>query len=234
MSKAVYNTCGTITKKEKLRSVESVTNSHALILENISPFPGYHGTTVPEKLEPDSMFAVTKLMHKDEVVIRALQGVKKKLGFDFDAAPATINLSNESRNAIRFKNLKYSLVGDVLKELENLGIAFRKAKKVSAFESIIKVQKFFSLEETGEFTYKDIDCDKMSYFSVPALLRWNTFERITINCKYNLDDNNFDAAMATVYLNRCIIDLVRIYDKDTSTNKLNNIRKKYIEALNKQ
>ncbi len=234
MSKAIYNTCGTITKKEKLRSVDSVTNSQALILENISPFPGYHGTTVPEKLDPDSMFAVTKLMHKDEVVIRAIQGVKTKLGFDFDAAPAVINLNNEARNSIRFKNLKYSLMGEVLKEFEGLGISFRKAKNVGAFDSIIKVHKFFSLEKTGEFTYKDIDCDKMSYFSVPALLRWNTFERITVNCKYNLDENNFDAAMATVYLDRCIIDLVRIYDNDTSADKLTSIREKYIDALNKQ
>jgi hypothetical protein len=234
MTKTICNTCGRITKKETLRSAEGITNSRALVLENISPFPGYHGSTVPDKLEPDSMFAVTKLMHKDEVVIRAIQAVKNKLGFDFDAAPATINLSNKPRNAIRFKNLEYPLIGEALKEFENTGITFRKAKRVSAFASIIKVHKFFGLEETGEFSYKDTDCDKITYFTVPALLRWNTFERITVNCKYNLDDNNFDAAMATVYLNRCIIDLVRIYDNNSSTEKLNNIRKKYIEALSKQ
>lgn len=234
MSNAVYNTFGTITKKETLASVENQTNSQALILENLSPFPGYHGLTVPDSIEPDSMFAVTKLKHNEEVVIRAIQEVKLNLDFDFDAAPATFSINNESRNSIRFKNLKYSLIGDVLQEFEKKGILFRKAKKVQSYETIIKVHKFFVLEQIDKNIYKDVENRNMTYFSLPALLRWNTFEKITINCKYNLDDNNFDAAMASFFLNKGIVDLVRIYDNNSSIEKLSGIRKKYIEALGKQ
>lgn len=234
MSSTHYSTIGLITKKETLSSVENPTNSHSLILENLSPFPGYHGLTIPDSLEPDSMFAITKLMHKVEVVIRAIQEVKLKLDFAFDAAPASFSINNEARNSIRFKNLKYDLIGDVLREFEKKGIFFRKAKKVQSYDAIIKVYKFFILDEISENIFKDIEDKNMYYFSVPALLRWNTFEKITMNCKYNLDDNNFDAALASVFINKGIIDLVRIYDSNSSIEKLNIIRKKYIEALGKQ
>ncbi len=234
MSNTQYSTFGIITKKETLASVENQTNSQSLILENLSPFPGYHGLTVPDSLEPDSMFAVTKLMHKEEVVIRAIQEVKLELSFDFDAAPASFNINNEARNSIRFKNLKYALIGDVLREFEKKGISFRKARKVHSYSTIIKVHKFFMLEQTDKNIYKDVEDNKMNYFSVPTLLRWNTFEKITMNCKYNLDDNNFDAALASVFLNKGIIDLVRIYDSNSSIEKLSSIRRKYIEALEKQ
>ncbi len=234
MSNTHYSTFGIITKKETLASVENQTNSQALVLENLSPFPGYHGLTVPDSLEPDSMFAVTKLMHKEEVVIRAIQEVKLELNFDFDAAPASFSINNNPRNSIRFKNLKYALIGDVLREFEKKGISFRKARKVQSYSTIIKVHKFFLLEQIDKNIYKDVEDNKMNYFSVPALLRWNTFEKITMNCKYNLDDNNFDAALASVFLNKGIIDLVRIYDSNSSIEKLSTIRKKYIEALGKQ
>jgi len=233
MSSTHYSTFGTITKKETLASVENQTNSQSLILENLSPFPGYHGLTVPDSLEPDSMFAVTKLMHKEEVVIRAIQEVKLNLGFDFDATPASFSLNNEQRNSIRFKNLKYSLVGEVLHEFEKKGISFRKAKKVQSYETIIKVHKFFVLEQIDKNIYKDADDANMYYFSLPSLLRWNTFEKITMSCKYNLDDNNFDAAITSVFLNKGIVDLVRIYDNNSSIEKLIGIRKKYIDALRK-
>jgi len=64
MSLRNIQTIGTVIKKEKLASVESATSSQALILESLQPFPGYHGTTIPDQLDPDSLFAVTlSLIH---------------------------------------------------------------------------------------------------------------------------------------------------------------------------
>jgi len=233
MSKNVYKTFGKITKKEKVASVQNETNSNVLVLETLSPFPGYHGSTVPDNLEPNSLFAITKSSHKEELLQRSIQDVRKILPYAFDAAPAFVNVQNETRSAIRFKGLKYSLIGDVTKEFQNLGINFSKAKKVSEAETIIKVYKFFSLEEIRENFYRESDDPNTNYFIIPGLLRWKTFEKMTMSCKYNLTDNNFDAAIATAYIDDNIVDFVRIYDNTPGIKKLEVIRQKYLEAFTK-
>ncbi len=233
MSKNVYKTFGKIIKKEKVASVQNETNSNVLVLETLSPFPGYHGSTVPDNLEPNSLFAITKSIHKEERLQRAIQEVKKILPYDFDAAPSFLNVKNENRSAIRLKDLKYSLVGDVTKEFENLGINFSRAKKVNEAETIIKVYKFFSLEEIKENFYRDSDDPNYNYFIIPGLLRWQTFEKMTMSCKYNLTDNNFDAAIATAFIDDSIVDFVRIYDETPSIKKLEVIRNKYLDAFTK-
>ena len=77
MSIDIIRSVGTIVKGEKLASVENETNSKALILESFLPYPGYHGTTTPDYLEPESLFAVTKIIYPDDKIIRAIQRVKK-------------------------------------------------------------------------------------------------------------------------------------------------------------
>lgn len=233
MGNCIYNTFGTLTKREQISSVENETNSNSLILENHAPFPGYHGSTVPDQLEPDSLFAITKLMHKEQVVIRAIQEVKKRLSFDFDATPGYLTLQNETRNFIRFKGLKYVLVGEVLDEFKKQGIDFRKSKKVASYDTLIRVHKFFSLEQINDSIFKDCENKNLSYIKVPSLLRWSSFENMTISCKNNCDDNNFDAALASIIMNKGIVDFIRIYDKNVSMEKLEDIKKKYFDAFEK-
>jgi len=233
MANGIFNTFGTLTKKEHLASVQNETNSNSLVLENHAPFPGYHGLTVPDSLEPDSLFAITKLMHKEHVIIRAIQEIKKRLSFDFDATPCALTLRNEKRNAIRFKKLKYARVGEVLSELKEQGLIFRKAKKVSSYDTYIRVMKFFSLEKVNEIIYKDADNESIFYIKIPFLIRWNSFEKLTISCKNNSEDSNFDAALASIVIDKEIFDFVRIYDKNASMEKLDNIKKKYYEAFEK-
>ena len=233
MSAKILETIGVITKKESFVSVESETGSNALILESLKPFPGYHGSTVPDTLEPESLFAVTKLMYNDERVIRAIQTVKKNFRGNFDAAPGTISIQNQDNNFIRFKHLPYASVGEVIHEFEKAGIEFKKKKYYPSFESILRVRKFFAIEETIAGIYKDLDDNDMFYLEIPVLLKWPTFEKITMALKYNMDDKNFDAAQSSVYFRNGLIDFVRIYDKDSCQGKLIFIRDKYFEAISK-
>ena len=104
MSDRLIETIGKLTKKEILRSVEHETHSGNLLFENMEPYPGYHGTTVPDKLEPDSIFAITKMRYNDERIIRAIQAVKKRTDLDFDAAPGSVKYQNDTYHFVRFKN----------------------------------------------------------------------------------------------------------------------------------
>ena len=98
MSERLIETIGKLVKKEILRSVEHETHSSKLLFESMEPYPGYHGTTVPDQLEADSLFAITKMKYKDERVIRAIQTVKKKTDVVFDAAPGSVKYQNDTYN----------------------------------------------------------------------------------------------------------------------------------------
>ncbi len=60
-----FETVGTITKRETLASMEHDTDK-ALVLESLKPYPGYHGTTIPEQLNPVSIFLVTSKKYTGE------------------------------------------------------------------------------------------------------------------------------------------------------------------------
>ena len=233
MSERIIETVGTITKKELVASVENETYTNKMVIENQEPYPGYHGTTVPDSLDPDSIFAITKLQYNDERIYRAITTVKKAVSYNFDGAAGTVTYQNKGYNCVRFKQLPYRLVGEVLTHFEGCGIEFRKSRKVSSFQSMIKVRKFFSIKEISDGIYQDADENEITYLEIPVLLRWPTFEKITMNMKYNMDDSVWDAAQTSMFYKNGLMDFVRIYDKDSCVGKLIHLRGKYLEAIAK-
>lgn len=233
MAAKSIETFGKLVKKEKFRSVENETFSDKLILENIEPYPGYHGTTIPDSLEADSLFVITNVNYNEERLIRAIQQVKQKIDVDFNGATGSVRYQNKAYNFIRFKHLPYNRVGDVLRLFEKTGIEFRKYRKVAPYESLIEVRKFFSMEEITGGIYQDKFEKNSSYLLLPKPLTWNNFEKITMGIKYNLDDRNFDCAQTSVHCEEGFLDFVRVYDEKSSIDKLKYIRNKYLEAVEK-
>jgi len=233
MSKTIFQSIGSITKKEKLRPVEQLADCKGLILESTEPFPGYHGTTVPDKLEPDSIFLVTKQAYNDDKILRAIMKVRKTFPFQFDATPGSLTLNNAQANVIRLKLLNYNRVPEFVEVLQEHDIEFMKKRKISPYISLIKIRKHFQMEESVEGIYQDIKTKEFSYLQIPCLLRWSSFEKITMQIKYNMEDNNFDAALGHVYDANGLLDFVRIYDKNFKLGKLIFIREKYLDFINK-
>jgi hypothetical protein len=232
MSLEKLETVGTVSKKETLASID-LDNCRALILENFEPFPGYHGLNLLKDTHPGSLFMVTKLMYNDEKIIRAIQYIKSQTDHpEFDGTPGTINLYNTPTGVIRIKGLEYNKVALLVELFEDAGIEFKKKKKVSPYQSIIKIRKFFKLHLIDEGIYQDDTIKEMHYLVIPKALRWNSFEKITMEIKYNIEDNNYDAALVTVFYENGLLDMVRIFDQNSSIEKLKTIRKKYLEKIN--
>ena len=233
MNVDIIRSVGTIVKKEKLASVENETNSKALILESSLPYPGYHGTTTPDYLEPESLFAVTKNTYSDEQIIRAIQIVKNNCKISFDAAPGTIILKNNPVSIIRFKGLPYNLISEVIEHFITTGIEFEKARKIAPYMGIIYIRKFFNLNKLSDGIYEDTDVKEFFYVQVSKFPEWDVFENITKNIKYSIEDLDFDGAQTSVYDSNGIIDFVRIYDKNRYIDKLAYIKKCYVDAYDK-
>ena len=74
--------------------------------------------------------------------------------------------------------------------------------------------------------------DNMHYLDIGRQLTWGRFKSITRWVKNNLDNSNFDAALAVVYANK-VLDLVRIYAQNVEVSRLEEIRQKYIEGIHR-
>lgn len=233
MNHQTIQTIGTVIKKEKLASVDIETPGHALILESLAPYPGYHGTTIPDRLEPDSLFAVLKIMYNDERIFRTIQSIKKEHPLTFDATPGTVMLQNKAVHVLRFRQVSYNALPEIIGLFRDHGIEFVKAKKVASYESIIRIRKFFKMEKISECVYRDLTNKETYYIEVPTQMRWVTFEKVTMHLKYNLEDNKFDAAQTSIFTEEGMMDLVRIYDFNCNPAKLEFIRSQYLDAISK-
>lgn len=231
MEHQTLKSVGYITKMEKLASVEDDTKTNALVMESLFPFPGYNGTTVPDRTDPRALFLVTDSDYNDDTIIRAVQKVKLDYPHYFDGAPGIIEMFNTPSKVIRIKYLAYDLVGSLVEAFEKNGIKFQREKKISAYTSTIKITKYFQITFNSEGIYNDDNWKGMYYLRIPTKLRWDDFERITLSIKHNVEDNNYDAALTTMYDEEGVLDFVRIYDEQCCQGKLLFIREKYLEAI---
>ena len=227
--KILLETLGTIEKKEMLGPV----GYDELVLEAFHPLPGYHGATVPDQGVPKSLLAITRSRYTEEKVIRVTQKIKADHNFKFDGTPGMVTLFNMLNPCIRFKELtSYKDLPPILKAYEEEGIEFMSNRNIEPFTGIIKVKKYFLIEAISDNAFKDAENPDMYYFRIPAQLRFNQFEKITVDIKRNLENPNFDAALGTIYRKEGIVDLIRIYDDKCTLERLDMIRSKYIQAIN--
>ena len=140
MSQRIIETIGHVEKKENLKSL----GYGDMVLESEHPFPGYHGTTVPDQDNPKSLFLLTKTKYPEEFIIRSIKSIKKKHKFAFDGSPARVFFQNSMAHAIRIRDLdNYEKVPGILKAFKEEGIAFLQGKKVKPYYGLIRVTKYF-------------------------------------------------------------------------------------------
>ncbi len=217
---------GTIIKKESLVAVNSAVSNNILIFESAHAFPGYHGI-VPEEKVPGSLFLITKKKYSKESVIRSAMALRKSLKMELDIVSARITYRNNEVSSIRIKGLKnYAILAQLIQALSDEGYRFEKFKDAKEFSSIIQVKKEFLVEEIEKCFYSDKNSPEFHYFALKKELKWYAFEKAIMDIKYNTDDNNFDAALATFYRSGGVVDLVRIYKKDLSLDELKKIKDK--------
>ncbi len=228
--KTILEIIGTIEKKETLVSV----GYDEMVLESLHPYPGYHGTTVPDKTNPKSAFLVTKGSNTDEDIIRATIKAKKNCPVYFDGAPGEVKLFNETVSCIRVKGLSnYKLIPEVLNAYKQAGIEFAKGKSVKPYEGLIKIKKYFLLDELDNGIYMDKENPEMGYFEIPVKLPFDQFEQMTLDIKRNIKENNWDAALGILYRKTGLIDVIRIYDSNVCLGQCLFLNEKYHKEINK-
>ena len=226
----ILKATGAIVKEEDLINIKHKVMPNTLVLESSHPFPGYHGSNLPENPLPGSIYLVTQTKYDGEDILRAAKKIKRSFPDNFEASFGQAEKLEKIFHFIRVKNLDcFDCIPVLQKAFADEGIKLMKRRSVSG-QALIKLQKFFRLERLENHLYKDLDDPLMYYFEIPEKPRWELFKKITIYIRSNVDNYSFDAALGTLYLED-IIDLVRIYAKDITNDQLRFIRKKYLYEL---
>jgi hypothetical protein len=145
-----------------------------------------------------------------------------------------IQVFNEMQPCIRIKFLQsFNDVHELIMLFKKHDVAFGKYKRIAPYQGLIKINKFFSLETSEPGIYFDHDDRDICYLQINHPIDWETFEKITFGMKHNMDDNNFDAALAVILRRNCVVDCVRIYDRYLKPEKINLIRERYNNEITK-
>lgn len=228
----IISTVGSIIKVEMLNTLKSNILENTFVLEGSEPFPGYHGKHLPSKLTPHHIFLVTKKDHSYEEISRVSVNIRKNCNLSFGARPAELFIFNRKLYAIRIKGLKsFELIRELQKWFMAEGIFFRKPRNYSN-EGLINVKKHFELTELAEGIYKDLENTSMYYLKIPNTPGWKVFEKTTVFIRNNLDNSNFDAALGVIYF-KDHMDIVRIFEKESSLDLLKKLRGMYLEEIRK-
>ncbi len=233
MNKRIIKTIGMIAKEETFISAERLSDCQFRILESVQPFPGYHGKNLPGQENADSYYLLTKKRYNDDKIIRSIMDVKKDIQINFNGTPGTITIQNQIFNLIRIKDVMFERLPEIIQHIKTSGIEFQKKKKQNQVTALLKIRKFFSMKESVEGIFQDINKKEFSYLQLDDTMHWNAFKSITQKIKYNVDDNNYDAALGHIYCENGLMDFVRIFDRNFKLGKLIYIRKKYLEYQNK-
>lgn len=232
----MIETIGYITKEEHMVSLEHDIIPNTMVIETRQPFPGYHGKNLPGELSaevPEFVFFVTKQKYTTENIARVTQNIKKYFKDDIDIARAEIYVFNTKLPCIRLKHCKdLSKIEELQSCYKGEDIKFAKKKKVDTI-GLIKIQKHLMLEEIAGGIYKDLEEERTHYLQIPVELKWPQFKSITLKIKNNMDDSNFDAALGMFYRKGGIVDFVRIYDKNASKERLEDIKNLYLKEISK-
>ncbi len=227
---------GYLLKKEKLASLTLNQTSNVLLLESPDPYPGIlEAYNVPEneisaQHTPRSVFMVLKnfdVCHEDDF-IRIVMFIKRDHQILFDAALSSIVLFNEPVAAIRINMDDINQLHELVDYFKRVGIKFQTPKQVKPYLSLIKIRRFFDLQEISDGIYKDLDTQDAYYLRMPVFMNWNEFEGAAISIRNNCDYKTYDAAQAAIYNKQGIIELVRIYDRKANLSKLQLLQQKFI------
>ncbi len=226
---------GNLLKKEQLVVMDDKIMPNTFVLEAPEPFPGFYNyySESPKDTKPLYIYLVIDKLYTLEEVTRARQNIKKYFPSYFHADAGTVTIYNDTHHVIRIRHLdNYDQIKDLQACFIDEGFEFKKkpSRNLSA-EALIRLKKFFRLDEVENGIYFDLVEKDHGYISIPKFLKWKEFEEVTRKVKYNWEGSFFDAALGHFHHNFEIEDMIRIYNPKIDLEMLHKAQKKYNEQI---
>jgi hypothetical protein len=231
--KNIIERFGGLIKEEPLTCLQDdILMPGTCVLESVSPFFGYYSHE-PQAHQPQYLYCVLNGYYSFETITRATQNIRRHFKHAFDAVTGNITLDGVTNQVIRIRNLKqYNHISELQRLYFDEGIMLK--KKLRKFENemaMIKLRKFMWLEPIDKGILIDKAQAHHAYFILPHQIDWEHFIKLTDQVKYDPNYFYFDGAIAFIYEQGEIRDMVRIYRENFSIEEIHEICEKYQNLL---
>ena len=228
-----FEVFGTLTKIEKVFSINEKCVPGSLVFEALKPFPGYYSEAPFDESKLLYLYLALNDHYPLEEIIRVSKIIEKDFQEKFDAGKGFIRVFDEKYNVLRIRHLHdYDLIQELQQRFAEHGIHYlSKSKKYVDAPAQITIVKFLSLELLGEGIYLDLREANHGYIEIPKYLGWNEFEELVNRVKYNWLGSKFDAAKGAFYYKGELHEFVRIYSSKVAQGYLSELRELFLEKI---
>jgi hypothetical protein len=231
--KSMDKVYGCIYKKEFLATAEKNILPGSFVLKIWRPFHGLQDK-MPMRNIPEFYFMV---MHEDyplDDIVMASEKIKLKSDQLFDAVEGNIYVAEVTHPVIRIKLFEKSVL---IKEIQSLfmdyGFEMSMKKILIKERGVIKLKKYFSLEEVGKGVYFDNKTPELAYFRLPHQVEWDLFEEITRRIKVNVALGDFDTAIGAFHIGEKTEYIIRVLKLQRNLDCIELIKQDYLTYFNK-
>jgi len=229
----VIETIGSITKMEKLRSLERDVLNNTLVLRNIDPFPGYQTNNDPvgNDSKPGSIFIVLKYRYAPEKINRINKNLAASRITSCYPSFGEIITRESILPCIRIKGLdSFSTIPVIQNFFKRNDLQLMDYRKIND-NARIKIFKTFRLIEIAKGLYRDLNEGEKIYIRIPGSINWKRFDYITKKIKISAKDLNFDAALGIIYRFCGPEDVIRVYDRKKTLERALELKKLYLKSI---
>ncbi len=222
---------GKIIIQENIDTINENKIPKTFVINVPDPFESYY-SRFTDINKPISIIFVTKTPNSFEKILRITKKINQQNDLNLTGAKCEVRINSRKLNGIRIKGLnRYSEIEQIQQFYKNEGIEFSKSEKFTDTEALIRINRFFEIEELSNGIYKSQMEDDVYYVEVPKYMKWDEFRTFTFEIKNNMVDKNYDIAKGIFYLNEGITEILRIVKPKATVELLKIIQQKYIERL---
>jgi hypothetical protein len=221
-----------LTKSDTVVAISENIVPGSLVFDSLNPFPGYYHEG-PTESQPIYIYLVLARQYPLEEIIRATQNVEKEYKISFDAGKGYMNIGSEYMNVIRVRHIpKTDIISKLQEAYQKEGIQFLMHKKLKGkFDVKVKIVKFLVLEILGEGIYLYSEDPTFAYIEIPKYMNTETFQKVSMDVKYNWDGHEFDAARGSFYNEGKLHEVIRIRSDKMNLEYLSEIQKLFIRKM---
>ncbi len=226
-------TIGSITKMEKLCSLERDVLKNTLVLRNVDPFPGYQSDldTVSNNSKLGSVFIILKYRYAPEKINRINKSLAASKITTCYPSFGEIIIRSSIFPCIRIKGLDdFSYIPVIQNFFKKHDLQLSDFKLIDDI-AWIKIFKTFRLLEIAEGLYRDLNEGEKIYVHIPNTINWKQFEYITNKIRHSIKNHNFDVALGVIYRFCGTEDVIRIYDKIKTLKRALELKKHYLKSI---
>ncbi len=223
---------GKIILQENISPIERNKLKNTFVVHIPNPLASYY-SRFTEVNRPNSIVLLTKHPVSFEKILRVTKKINGLEKINIDGAKCEVNIGNRKYSGIRLKGvLRYTDIENIQNLYIKEGFEFSRNERISDdTDALIRVNKFFKLNEVAEGIFQSPNNKDRFYIEIPKDMHWDKFRDLTFDVKNNVSVSNYDIAKGIFYKNDGITDMLRIIKPSITLEMIKEIQKKYLEKL---